>query len=51
MIIDYDRRPTATIDQKMQSLIESLTLALGEQTIEIERLKAEIANLKGGGGE
>lgn len=30
MIINYDRNPTATVDQKLQSLIESIMLALNE---------------------
>lgn len=30
MIIDYDRNPALTEDQKLQSLIENLMLAFGE---------------------
>lgn len=30
MIIDYDRNPSLTEDQKLQSLIENLMLAFGE---------------------
>lgn len=30
MIIDYDRNPSLTEDQKLQSLVENLMLAFGE---------------------
>lgn len=30
MIIDYDRNPSLTEDEKLQSLIENLMLAFGE---------------------
>ena len=34
MLIDYDRNPSLTEDQKLQSLVENLILAFGEmQTI------------------
>ena len=31
MIINYDRNPALTVDQKIESLIESIQLALNEK--------------------
>lgn len=56
MIIQYDTRPTATIDEKIRSLIESIQLALGEigidasntstsQSTDISTVIAEIREL------
>lgn len=56
MIIQYDTRPDATIDEKLRSLIKSIQLALGEvgiiadkestaQSIDINALSALIRNL------
>lgn len=36
MIIQYDKRPDATIDQKLQSLIQSIMLAFNEAGISTE---------------
>lgn len=35
MIIQYDTRPDATIDEKLRSLINSIQLALGEHGINV----------------
>lgn len=47
MIINYDRRPDATIDEKLQSLIESISLALNEKANadEVAELKKKIAEI------
>ena len=56
MIIQYDTRPDATIDEKLRSLIESVQLALGEigiresnnvtsQTINVEAVLALVREL------
>jgi hypothetical protein len=56
MIIQYDTRPDATIDEKLRSLIESIQLALGEigiresnnvtsQTINVEAVLALVREL------
>lgn len=56
MIIQYDTRPDATIDEKLRSLIHSIQLALGEvgiredsnvtsQTADITALSAAIRQL------
>lgn len=44
MIINYDRRPDADIDRKIQSLIESIQLALNEKAnvIDLEKLEKRI---------
>ena len=34
MIIQYDTRPNATVDEKLRSLIESIQLAFGEVGID-----------------
>lgn len=48
MIINYDRRPRSTIDEKLQSLIESIQLALNEKADkdEVEKLKERIKELE-----
>ena len=54
MIIQYDVRPDATIDEKLRSLIESIQLALGEvgivssenQSSEQQDISAVIAELR-----
>lgn len=41
MVINYDRRENATIDEKLESLIESIMLALNEKAdiTELEKIK------------
>lgn len=46
MIIDYDHNPNATTDEKLQSLKESVQMALNEVTDTIDILKREIQKLK-----
>lgn len=50
MIIDYDRRPNATVDEKLQSLIENLMLALAEKAdeSEVQKLRKELEKIKNG---
>lgn len=46
MIIDYDHNPALTIDQKLQSLAESVQRSNDEITIKIEELKKEIKKIQ-----
>ena len=54
MIIEYDTRPDATVDEKLRSLIQSIQLALGEvgidasnaNTSQTQDLSAVIAELR-----
>ena len=46
MIIDYDRNPSANTDQKLQSLMESIQLALNELTTDMDILKKKIQELE-----
>ena len=46
MIIDYDHNPSATYDQKLQSLKESVQMALNEVTEAIVRLQKEIKEIE-----
>ena len=48
MVINYDRRPDASIDQKLQSLIESISLALNEKANanEVAEIKKKIKELE-----
>lgn len=41
MVLDYDRRPDATVDEKLQSLMENIQLALNEkaEVSELDKLK------------
>lgn len=41
MVINYDRRENATVDEKIESLIESIMLALNEKADinELEKIK------------
>ena len=41
MVINYDRRENATVDEKIESLIESIMLALNEKAdiTELEKIK------------
>lgn len=47
MIINYDRRPDASIDQKLQSLIESISLALNEKAnvSDVEECKKKLQEI------
>lgn len=50
MIIGFDRNPRATIDQKVQSLMESVQMALNEQDLKLSNLtksfKETVAEIK-----
>ena len=48
MIVSYDKNPNLTIDQKLESLIENITLALNEKAemADIEKIKKELAELQ-----
>jgi peptidoglycan hydrolase CwlO-like protein len=45
MIINYDRNPNLTTDQKLQSLIENVQKAFDETMQELDSLKKEIQKL------
>lgn len=47
MIVNYDRNPDLTIDEKLQSLVECIQLALNEKAdnAKIEELKKEISKM------
>lgn len=46
MIIDYDHNPALTVDQKLQSLAESIQLMNDEITAKLEELKAAVKELQ-----
>lgn len=48
MIVNYDRNPDLTIDEKLQSLVECIQLALNEKAdnSKIEEIKKELSKLK-----
>ena len=46
MIIDYDKNPSLTVDQKLQSLIESIQRMSDEITDSIEDLKKRIKEME-----
>ena len=46
MIIDYDRNPVLTTDQKLQSLIDSMQRAIDELTVSMEIVKKELIKLQ-----
>ena len=48
MIIDYDKNPMLTTDQKIQSLIQSMQRALDEMKHEISELENKIKSLEEG---
>lgn len=48
MIIDYDHNPQASIDQKLQSLMESIQLALNEIDSDIKLIEKMIEELRAG---
>ena len=49
MIIDYDRNPVLTVDQKLQSLIDSIQRLSDEMTDNIEDLKRRVKNIEESG--
>lgn len=46
MIIDYDKNPSLTADQKIQSLIESIQRMSDEFTDSIEDLKKRVKEIE-----
>lgn len=48
MIVDYDKNPSLTIDQKLQSLIDSIHRALNEVRDDIDKLSKEVEEMKEG---
>lgn len=46
MIIDYDRNPALTTDQKLQSLIDSMQRAIDELTVSMDAVKKELEKLQ-----
>lgn len=48
MIVDYDKNPSLTIDQKLQSLIDSIHRALNEVRDDIDKLSKEVEEIKEG---
>ena len=50
MIIGYDRNPNASTDQKVQSLMESVQMALNEHTTDIIKILADIDIIESSGG-
>lgn len=46
MIVDYDKNPSLTVDQKLQSLIESIQRQTDELTDSIEELKKRIKKIE-----
>lgn len=46
MIIDYDRNPALTADQKLQSLIDSIQRAFDETTDIIKEMQKEIEKIQ-----
>lgn len=48
MIVSYDKNPRLTTDQKLESLIESITLALNEKAerADVERIKEKLPEIQ-----
>ncbi len=46
MILDYDKNPALSTDQKLQSLVANIQRALDEQTSELQKVKKELEELK-----
>lgn len=46
MIIDYDKNTALNVDQKLQSLIDSIQRSLDEISIDISEIRREIEKLK-----
>lgn len=55
MIIGYDRNPNAPIERKLQSLMESVQMALNEAASDLDSVKKSIQNTSeessSGGGD
>lgn len=49
MIVDYDRNPALTVDQKLQSLIESIQRQADDLTDRIEELKKRVKEIEESG--
>lgn len=47
MIIDYDRNPALTEDQKLQSLVENLMLAFGETMDLLNKQQKQMDEING----
>lgn len=46
MIIDYDKNPVLTVDQKLQSLIDSIQRLSDEMTDSIEDLRKRVKKIE-----
>ena len=46
MIINYDHSPALTVDMKLQSLVENIQLMNDEIAIRLEKVEAEIKEIK-----
>ena len=46
MIIDYDKNPVLTVDQKLQSLIDSIQRLSDEMTDSIEDLRKRVKDIE-----
>lgn len=46
MIIDYDKNPVLTVDQKLQSLIDSIQRMSDDFTDSIEELKKKVKEIE-----
>ena len=46
MIIDYDKNPALTADQKLQSLIESIQRSINDITDQLIEVRKDIEKLK-----
>lgn len=46
MIIDYDKNPALTVDQKLLSLIESIQRSIDEISTDISEIRKEMEKLK-----
>lgn len=46
MVIDFDHNPSLTPEQKLQSLKESVQMALDEMAVAVELLNKELQELR-----
>ena len=46
MIINYDHNPALTVDMKLQSLVENIQLMNDEIATRLEKIEAEIKEIK-----
>ena len=46
MIIDYDKNPALTVDEKMQSLIDSIQRATDELTDAISEIRKNVKEIE-----